>query len=130
MANNKDTIKNQEAQPIPKKIEGPGVKDDYVTREEAVVKSYFEEQMGWLKERIGDTNYVMGVIVIVLAIGFITLLITVIGIVIQAWGFNANIQSEMTSATKEQTQVIKALNEEIQKLEKNNTATSSAEPAL
>lgn len=89
--------KKQELEPT--NIADKSSKEEFISREEAVAKSYFEEQMQGVKDRIGDTNFIMGVIVVVLAVGFLTLLGMVAGFLIDSFHINSATYTEYTKST-------------------------------
>lgn len=100
------------------------VKEGYRTPEQLVFREEFNKAQKWIDERISNSNYVMGVIIVVLAVGFITLLVAVVAIIIQVWGFNSNIQREMIQSIDKQTEIIREFNKGVDKLNNINKINS------
>lgn len=90
MDKKKPTTRTHADAPTPLRTDGNKAHEGIISKEEAVAKSYVDDQLSRLKERIGEINSTMGVVLIVLAVGFITLLLTVYGIVIQNSQFYSN----------------------------------------
>jgi len=101
--------KKQELEPtdIASKIDKTS-KQEVITREELVVKSFFEEQMQGVKDRIGDTNFIMGIVIIVLAVGFITLFGVIATLVLDSVHFNSAIYKEYSDKMNTQNQLLEA----------------------
>ena len=85
--------------------------------ETLVTQSKLTQVTNEINKKLGDTNSLTTLVVLVLFLGFITLLAAVIGIIIQFWGFNANIQSDLTRAINEQT---KSTNQQTENVNKFN----------
>lgn len=110
---------NSEPQPMPVPSGGaPSPEERFITKEEAVAKSVFDEKVEWLEKRLKESSNLMNLVVAVLAIGFVTLLLAVLSILIQWWNFNANIQSELTKTLVKQ-------NEILEDIKKNQNASIS-----
>lgn len=120
------TKKSDEA-PItePQPVE-TNVAEGYKTPEQLIFKAEFDKALKWMDDRIANTNYVMGVIIVVLAIGFLALLVAVIAILVQLFGINGSEEARITNALEEQTKTMQLLQEELKDLRSRiNSATGS-----
>ena len=75
-----------------------------------------DAKFSWIEERIKHLNGMMGIIVIVLLVGFFTLGFALATILIQWWTFNANIQQDFMKSINQENQNINQLNGTIDKL--------------
>ena len=66
-----------------------------------IYRQEFERTVKFIDERIANTNFIMSVIIAVLFIGFITLLITVIGIYGQYVGLKINSEAQIINSLNE-----------------------------
>ncbi len=87
-----------------------GVSEGFKSPQQLVLKPEFEKFQNWMEKRLSNTDYIMGVIVTVLFVGFLGLLGAVIAIVIQVWGFNLNAQREMVNAIDKQDKTVEEFN--------------------
>jgi len=107
------TPQSKQEEPTPSKTESePG---RFVPKDQAVAQSVFHEKFGWLERRLNQSDQFMGLITAVLFIGFITLLLAVVSILIQWWNFNANIQSDLIKSTKTQNVLLEKMSVDQQK---------------
>ena len=86
---------------------------DYQATIYLVARDLVEKEAGWLKKGIENVNFIMGVIVIVLFLGYLSMLLGFFSILVQWWGFNANTQSEMLKANTELKKEVEQLREDI-----------------
>lgn len=73
---------------------------------ETVSKDVFNREFGWLKRELAGVNKLMVGIVVVLAIGFITLLIQTFQMVVENWRFKASVDQELIKSFEKQNLMI------------------------
>jgi len=101
---------------VPPTPETSGTKENIQST--AQIKEITEQEITnkLINERLSQIDKTQGVVILVLAVGFIALLVTVIGIVVQVWGFNSGVQKEMVKAMDTQTSIVKESNQKTNEL--------------
>jgi len=97
---------------------------------ESVSKSVFESEFGWLKRELGGVNKIMVGVIVVLVIGFITLLLMIAQMLIDSWRWKSGndqllLQSIQNSQTiiktdtetqNRQNEILKSINDSLNQI--------------
>jgi len=89
----------------PKPIEDKDIKKAAIAPYEPfkalIYRQEFERAIKFIDERIANTNFIMGIIIVVLFVGFVTLLVSVIGIYGQYVGLKTNSEIQLINIVNE-----------------------------
>lgn len=73
----------------------------YEPNKALIYRQEFDRAIKFVDERIANTNFMMGVIIVVLLVGFVTLLVSVIGIFGQYIGLKTNSEIQLINTVNE-----------------------------
>ena len=114
-------METEENKPESKKIPQPKGEplgsEGFKPTEAFLYKAEYEQALKWIKESISNVNFIMGVIIVVLAVGFITMFISVASLFFQWNGMSASAQADLKKSIIDQTEVSKQLIKTTNKIE-------------
>ena len=98
-----ETPKLPKTPPRPKKAEDikESTQSQFQPTEALIYRQEFERAIKYVDERIANTNFIMGVIIVILLVGFLTLLVSVVGIFGQYIGLKANSDVQVINSINE-----------------------------
>ena len=77
----------------------------------AIISESVKQSAKYIDDKIKNMNWLLGAIVLVLFIGFLTMLFMVGGIVIETWRFKSNSYEAMIETMRAQDQIIQNNNQ-------------------
>ena len=80
--------------------------NQYQSTETLIYRQEFERAIKFVEDRVGNTNFIMGVIIVILFIGFLTLLFSLFAIFGQYIGFKNNSDMQVINSINELRQQI------------------------
>ncbi len=82
-------------------IKGPDIPIEQATAE-SVSKEVFDREFGWLKRELEGVNKLMAAVVIVLVLGFATLLLMIAEMLIESWRFKSSVDQALIQSLEKQ----------------------------